>query len=382
MSEAAVQTVLPIIDEPAERQSGVWPAQWIKAAIANRDIVSREDMLAEQIQPASLDLRLGHVVYRVPASFLPGRQTTVADKLHLLSEEKIDIEDGAVLRTGHVYIIPLLESIRLKKRISGIANPKSSTGRLDVFARVITDYGTEFDTIRERYAGPLWLEVAPRSFDVKVRTGSRLAQIRIRSGTPPSNDAFVRRLNQEIELVRGKDGATDIKDGAIALSVDVTGDPMSGLIGYKARKGEAYIDVDKVNYYDPDDFWERIYKPKGRGIVLETDDFHILGTKETVAIPAHVAADMVAYDTLVGEFRVHYAGFFDPGFGYDQSGAIGTQVVLEVRSHEVPFMVEDGQLVGRLMVERLTEQTEKQYGIGIGSSYQRQNVSLSKQFRR
>lgn len=382
-SSGATQPVLPIVeDETRERPSGIWPAQRIKAAVEIGDIKATEAILPEQIQPASLDLRLGGVAHRVPASFLPGERSTVADKLALLAEERIDLEKGAVLQTGQVYLIPLMEAVRFKKRVSGVANPKSSTGRLDVFARVITDYGTEFDRIPERYSGPLWLEVAPRSFNVRLRRGSRLTQVRIKSGSPPSSDSFVRRLNEECRFIPTEDGPANIKDGAIALSVDLEGDPGSGIVGYRAKKTGEHIDLDNINYYDPAAFWDRVYRPERGGIILETDAFHILATKEAVAVPGDVAADMVAYDTQVGEFRVHYAGFFDPGFGYSGTRAVGTPVVLEVRSHEVPFMIDDGQIVGRVLLERLTEPTATPYGTGIGSSYQGQALTLSKHFKR
>ena len=382
MASNAIQELLPIVDVLPEKQSGVWPSQRIWAAVARRQIIAENRIGQEQVQPASLDLRLGGVAHRVPASFLPGRNTKVKDKVDLLSEEKIDLEKGAVLHQGKVYIVRLQESLDLRKRMSGFANPKSSTGRLDVFCRIITDYGTEFDTIHERYSGPLWLEIAPRSFSVKVYAGTRLAQVRLRQGTPPSSDTYVRELNDTLKIVRGGDRLEDIKDGAIALSVDAIGDPVSGLIGYKAKKTSEFIDVEKINYYDPNAFWERVYRRENGGIILETDDFHILATKETVALPADMAADMVAYDTLVGEFRAHYAGFFDPGFGYVGNEPRGTRIVLEVRSHEVPFIIEDGQNVGRVLVERLAEPTDKPYGHGIGSSYQYQGLTLSKQFRR
>jgi dCTP deaminase len=378
MTETAVQNPLPLLDEQPESQTGVWSAQRIKGAIELGLIQSVNAIAAEQIQPASLDLRLGDCAFRVPASFLPGNRSTVQDRVDLLAEEKINIENGAVLRTGSVYLIPLQERIKLRKRVSGIANPKSSTGRLDVFSRLITDYGTGFDTVPERYVGPLWLEVVPRSFDVQVRTGSRLAQIRLKSGSPRSSDAVMKRLNEQENIIQG----ADIRDRALTLSVDIEGDPVTGIIGYKAKKADDFIDIDKVNYYDPDVFWEKVFRPERGGIILQTDDFHILATKEGVAIPHDYAADMVAYDTLVGEFRVHYAGFFDPGFGYSDRGPGGTTIVLEVRSHEVPFMVEHGQIVGRVEVERLTEPTDKPYGAGIGSSYQSQGLTLGKQFKR
>lgn len=378
MAETAAQASLPILDDTPEAQTGVWPAQWIRAALERHDIQAETPVAAGQIQPASLDLRLGSTAYRVPASFLPGKGATVADRVDFLAEEKIGLDGGAVLRRGMVYLVRLQEYLRLKKRISGLANPKSSTGRLDVITRLITDHGTAFDAIPERYAGPLWLEIGPRSFDVMVRTGSRLAQIRLIWGNPRASDAAVRRLNEEMNIVQG----ADVRDRALTLSVDVEGDPVTGVIGYKAKRAADFIDVDEVNYYDPDAFWERIHRPEKGGVILRTDDFHILATKEAVAIPHDVAGDMVAYDTVVGEFRVHYAGFFDPGFGYSERGATGARIVLEMRSHEVPFMVEHGQVVGRVELVRLAQPTESPYGAGIGSSYQGQGLALGKQFKR
>ncbi len=371
----------PSEQSTAARQTGVWPAQQIRDASESGIISALTTLDPAQIQPASLDLRLSETAYRVPASFLPGPKATVADKLEAFGAEAFSLETGAVLRRGNVYIIPLQESLDLRKRMSGLANPKSSTGRLDVFARVITDFGAEFDTIREGYKGPLWLEVAPRSFDVKLRAGSRLAQLRLKTGSPASTSASVKRLDERAPLVAAEPGMADIKDGAVALSVDLVGDGDNGLIGYKARKASEYIDVDKVHYYDRDVFWRPVYRPDTGGVVLKIDDFHILATREHIAVPPDHAADMVAYDTLVGEFRAHYAGFFDPGFGYNGDERVGTPIVLEVRSHEVPFMVENGQIVGRMELERLSEPTDSPYGSGIGSSYQGQGLTLSKQFK-
>jgi dCTP deaminase len=380
MSGAAVQEWLPIVEEPS-RRSGIFPAQWYQGAIQRKEIASPVPIAPAQIQPASIDLRLGATAYRVPASFLPGPKGKVADKLEWLATEKIDLTDGAVLRTDSVYIIELLESLNLKKRVSAVANPKSSTGRLDVFARVITDRSSEFDTIAEQYEGPLWAEIAPRSFNVVVRKGSRLVQLRVKRGAPRPSQQLVQALQDEAGLVQGED-EPDIRQNRIAITVDVSGDPLSKLVGFKASRNPEPIDFDKINHYDPAEYWEPVYRPERGGIVLHPDEFHILASKETIAIPDDYAADMIAYDTLVGEFRVHYAGFFDPGFGYARGGHRGARAVLEVRSHEVPFMVEDGQTVGRLAFERLTEKTDKPYGREIGSSYQYQGLALSKQFRR
>lgn len=382
MSDADTQPLLPELALPRDAQSGVWPAQRLKAALARGEIQTIEPLDSQQVQPASIDLRLGPVAYEIAASFLPGPQLTVQDKLPLVTQRKISLENGAVLKTGHVYLVPLMETLQLRKRSSGVANPKSSTGRLDVFCRVITDYGVEFDQIPERYTGPLWLEIAPRSFHVKVRQGSRLSQLRLKTGTPPSSNAFIRRLDEEVRIVRDEDGPANVKDGAIALSVDISASGGSDLIGYKARKVSEEIDIDKIGHYDVDTFWERVYRPKEGGLILHPDEFHILATKEKVAVPDYLAADMVAYNTMVGEFRVHYAGFFDPGFGYTDGIAEGSKIVLEVRAHEVPFMVEHGQIVGRVTVERLTHPTDAPYGGAIGSNYHRQSLTLGKQFKR
>lgn len=378
MSQAAEQTILPFLEET---RTGIWPAQWLRAATAQGVLHAEEHILPEQIQPASIDLRLGSVAHEVPASFLPGPGATVRERLDRMAIRRVDIENGAVLETDRVYLVPLQERVKLKRRMSGNANPKSSTGRLDVFARLITDNGTEFDRVPERYAGPLWLEIAPGSFNVTVRRGSRLAQLRIRSGSPRTGDSHVRDLNESVRIVH-YEGAADIKDSALALSVDIEGDPISGVIGYRAKKTKEPIDVDKINFYDVEDFWERVHRTDGSGLILQRNEFYILATKEPVSIPENYAADMIAYDTLVGEFRVHYAGFFDPGFGHTPAGQRGAKIVLEVRSHEVPFMIEHGQVVGRVMVEPLTESTDKPYGAGIGSSYHSQALTLGKQFKR
>jgi dCTP deaminase len=384
-----VQPAFPEIGAGPEAATGILPAQGIKAAIERGDLRAERGIDEAQIQPASLDLRLGPVAYKLPASFLPGPTKTVEEKLAQFALEQVALDgpDGAVLERGSVYLVPLQEAVRLGRRWSGSANPKSSTGRLDVFARVITDHATEFDAVRERYCGPLYLEIAPRSFHVRVREGSRLAQLRLRFGRPRTSDSFIRELNERARLVHDSDPDApgeeiDIKQGAIALSVDLKSAGSDGIVGYRAKRAEAAIDVDKVGACDPADFWEPIPQPAGGGIVLGVDEFFILASKEKVAIPADYAADMVAYDTQVGEFRVHYAGFFDPGFGYDGARPVGAKIVLEVRSHEVPFLIDHGQIMGRVLFERLSQPTDRPYGAGIGSNYQGQALALSKQFRR
>lgn len=369
-------------DEPdgAARSTGILPSQELEYQVkVSKEIVALEPIQSDQFQPASLDLRLGPVAYRVRASFLPGKNATVEQRLGDLAMHKMDISNGGVLERGCVYIVPLLEGLSLKKRMSAMGNPKSSTGRLDIFTRLITDYGTEFDRVREQYKGPLYAEVSPRTFSALVRKGSRLNQIRIRRGNPASSDEDMKRLQQEHEIV-GSISVDEIRNG-VPVSVDVKGEGSGRLIGYKARSHAGLIDIDKVRHYEVLDFWEPVYAPRRGGLVLDPADFYILASREAVKVPPTYAAEMIAYDTLVGEFRVHYAGFFDPGFGHPDAGGEGARAVLEVRSYEVPFVIEDGQVVGRLAYERLTAQPTTLYGAGMNSSYQRQGITLSKHFK-
>lgn len=371
--------------DPGNRQrdvtTGLLPSQLLREAVAQgREILSPQSIGDDQIQPASIDLRLGEVAYRVRASFLPGARATVRDKLDLVSMHRIDLTGGAVLEKDCVYIVPLLEYVSLRKRTSAAANPKSSTGRLDVFARVITDFGSEFDRVREGYKGPLFVELSPRAFSILVRTGSRLVQLRIRRGSPGFSDTALRRLHEEVGLVDVGPEPRTIRNG-LPFTVDVAGDSATGIVGYKARRHTDVIDIDRSSYYDPRDFWEAVYSHRGEAIILDPNDFYILASREAVIVPPDHAAEMLPYDTFVGEFRVHYAGFFDPGFGAPETAGSGSRAVLEVRSHEVPFLIEHGQVVGRLVYERLITRPDKLYGAPIGSSYQRQGLALSKHFR-
>ena len=364
---------------PAETEfsTGILPCQALAACIASGEISAEQPIGPELIQPASLDLRLGTTAYRVRASFLPGAGNNVADKLAGFAMHSFSLIDGAVLEKGCVYIVPLLENLKLRSRTGAMANPKSSTGRLDIFTRVITDGAEEFDRVAAGYKGPLYAEISPRTFSVKVRTGSRLAQLRLRRGASTASDTAMRRLHERSPLIAG--GEADIESG-LALSVDLTGDPRTGIVGYRAKRHTGVVDVDNVGGYAIADFWEPITASGGH-IILDPDDFYILASREAVAVPPDHAAEMRAYDTLVGEFRVHYAGFFDPGFGHDSAGGAGSRAVLEVRSHDVPFVLEHGQTVGRLIYERLTALPDRLYGAGLGSHYQAQGLKLSKHFR-
>ena len=359
---------------------GVLPSQDIRRLVSNGSIRGIEAIVEEQIQPASLDLRLSSKAYRIRASFLPGRSANVEEKIAEFAMHEIDLQNGAVLEKGCVYLVQLMESLDLDKSTTALANPKSSVGRLDIFTRLITNHSGEFDRVQAGYRGPLYAEVAPLTFSVVVRKGDRLSQLRLKHGSPTLGEPGLADLHTKPAQQQPSDEQP--VRGALPITVDTRGQGKSALIGYKARKHAPLIDIGRIDYYDAQDYWEPIHAGRGFGLVLNPDDFYILASKEPVAVPPDHAGEMVAYDTLVGEFRVHYAGFFDPGFGDPGGGGAGSKAVLEVRSHEVPFMLEDGQIVGRLIYEKLAAPPDKLYGGNIGSSYQRQGLQLSKQFRR
>lgn len=355
--------------------TGVLPAQALRDLISNGAISAVPAIIPEQIQPASLDLRLGNIAYRVRASFLAGTNRPVAERLAEFEMHRVDLTAGAVLEKGCVYVIPLMEHLRLPDGLSAVANAKSSTGRLDLLTRLITDGGTEFDRIPEGYDGPLYAEVCPRSFSVLVRAGQRLNQIRFRKGQAVLTDAELAALHQKDRLV---DGTAVISEG-LGFSVDLR--PQAGdLVGYRAKPHAGVIDLDKIGYYPAADFWEEIRTSEGR-IILDPGAFYILVSQEAVTIPPDYAAEMAPYLAMVGEFRVHYAGFFDPGFGHAAAGGTGSRGVLEVRCHEAPFVLEHGQVVGRLVYERMAERPDTLYGEKIASNYQGQGLKLAKQFR-
>ena len=360
-----------------ETVNGILPAQAIRSLIASGEVKLAQPPLGNQLQPASLDLRLGAWAWRVRASFLPGPGARVADKLDDLALHKVDLSDSAVLETGCVYVVPLLESLALPDTISAAANPKSSTGRLDVFTRVIADGVTSFDQVPAGYTGPLYAEICPQTFPIIVRQGSRLSQIRFRQGAVADTDAALAELHKTERLVSSE--TADIAQG-IALSVDLAGD-QDGLIGYRAKRHTGVVDVDAPGSCEVLDYWEPIMARGPKRLILDPDQFYILASREAVHVPPTHAAEMVPFNPLVGEFRVHYAGFFDPGFGHAASGGTGSKAVLEVRSHKVPFIIEDGQIIGRLIYERMTELPEMLYGSGLGSHYQAQGLKLSKHFR-
>ena len=362
---------------------GILPVQELSACFEKGFISSETELAKGQIQPASLDLRLGKRAWRIQASFLPGISQTVQDKIEKFSMYALDLSDGAVLETGCVYIVELQERLALPPSLSGMANPKSSTGRLDVFTRLITDEAIEFEAVAAGYNGPLYAEISPRTFSVKVRQGSRLSQLRLRRGQESLDDAALTQLQQTHNIVQFDDHTQiSIQDG-IGLSVNLTPQTDTELVGWRARKHAGLIDVDVVGGQPAARFWEAVTLrdlTKG-GLVLNPDEFYILASREFVIVPPEYAAEMRAYDTRVGEFRAHYAGFFDPGFGVGAAGARPTRAVLEVRSHDVPFLIEQGQTVCRLVYEPMAASPSYLYGVeGSGSNYQSQGLKLAKHF--
>ena len=355
--------------------TGVLSSQQIRAMIETGTLSGTPAILPEQVQPASLDLRLGQVAYRVRASFLTGAGRTVTDRLAEFEMHRIDLKAGAVLEKGCVYVVPLMESLALPMGVQAVANAKSSTGRLDLLTRLITDGGVEFDRVTPGYAGPLYAEICPRSFSVLVRPGMRLNQIRFRAGQAVLSDDALRALHAQKPLV---DGTAMIDDG-LGFSVDLR--PVSGtLVGYRAKPHTGVIDLDRIGHYDPAAYWEEVHSENGQ-IILDPGAFYILVSREAVHIPPECAAEMAPYVAMVGEFRVHYAGFFDPGFGHAAAGGTGSRGVLEVRCHEAPFVLEHGQIVGRLVYERMDQVPDHLYGAGIASNYQGQGLKLSKHFK-
>ncbi|MCV2868633.1 2'-deoxycytidine 5'-triphosphate deaminase [Defluviimonas sp. WL0002] len=356
-------------------ESGVLADSGIRDMIAQGGITAALPMAEGQVQPASLDLRLGTVAYRVRASFLAGQGHSVAERIAEFEMHRIDLTHGAVLEKGCVYVVPLLESVSLPMGTSGAASAKSSIGRLDLLTRVITDNGIEFDRVPDGYGGPLYVEICPRSFSVLARTGQMLSQIIFRRGPTRIEDSELAAIHARSPIVSGP---AVISDG-LAFSVGLRPDN-GDLVGYRAKPHTGVIDLDRVGYYDPADFWEEVRTREGR-IILDPGAFYILVSREAISIPPDCAAEMAPYIAMVGEFRVHYAGFFDPGFGYDAAGGAGSRGVLEVRCHEAPFVLEHGQIVGRLVYERMVSVPDRLYGTDIKSNYQGQGLKLSKHFR-
>jgi len=372
---------------------GILPSQTIRRMVATGQISADQEVLDSQIQPASIDLRLGNEAYRVQASFLPGRSTTLFTRVKELLDSTIDLTQPTptLLEPGVVYIIPLLERLKLPGDVQGVANPRSTTGRLDIFTRLITEHGDQFDRVPRGYRGLLYVEVSSRTFPVRVRSGMTLNQLRFVRGTaadaldPIRNADLIELAEREPLVYDANDQPTTERVGdGVQLTVDLQGDRATDIVAYKAKQHPRAIELDKLYHYDIDDYWEVIPRPRNGHIILTQGGFYLLASKAKVGVPLTHAAEMVAHDPSMGEFRVHYAGFFDPGFGYGtKKGEIrGTRAVLEVRAYEVPILLEDNDVVGRLHYYAMAAIPDRAYGQSIGSSYQQQGLALSKQFKR
>lgn len=368
---------------------GILPSQDIRQLIRAGRISAIQEISPDQVQPASIDLRLGREAFRVRASFLPGRSSTLVTKATagdlLVARVELTEQTHTLLEPGKVYVIPLMESLALPSDVLGIANPKSTTGRLDIFTRLLTECGEEFERVPRGYSGKLYVEIVSRTFPIRIRAGMKLNQLRfLRGSQAPTGDGALREARADLLVQDGDNGSSQapVNRGWL-ITVDLQGSGDTAIVAYKAKKYTPPIELDRIGYYDVADFWEAIPRPKFGRMILEPDGFYLLASKRPVRVPSDRAAEMMPYDPAMGEFRVHYAGFFDPGFGYGSQGEIpGTKAVLEVRAHEIPFLLEDDQLVGRLNYYKMAGIPEKVYGVSIGSSYQQQGLALSKQFKK
>jgi dCTP deaminase len=381
------------------RKPGILPFQHLRALVRQGAIQADAPVAPEQIQPASLDLRLGTTAYRLLSSFLPEpsdqqSQFTIEDLYRAdMVMYEMDLSQGAILEKGHVYLVPLMERLKLPKGLRGRTNPKSSTGRLDIFTRVVTDLHVGFDEIRPGYTGPMFLEIVPRSFTIRVQTGLALNQLRLMSGKPLVFDPSLRTLHRRTPLLwqNGGDGERDKPllsknlriDNGLFLRVDLRGssDGDPSIVGYRAKKNSHVIDLNKIGHYSASDYWEPLHRNATATMLLEPEEFYILASKERIQVPPDYSAEMVAYEAACGELRTHYAGFFDPGFGYANPARKGTQVVLEVRPHDVPFRIHDGQTFFKVMYEKMQDIPTHLYGSSLGSSYFQQGLTLSKHFK-
>ena len=375
--------------------SGVLAYQDVKAAVRRGWITSSVPLEERQFQPASLDLRLGTVAYQLRASFLPFRKT-IRQRLSRrqidftdpdLVIDTISLEHGATLQRDVIYLVELLESLDLPPSLRGRSNPKSTTGRLDIFTRIVTDNTPRFDEIEPGYRGPLFVEISPRSFPIRVQTGVSLSQLRLVRGESAMSDDELRvayavhplLYNDEDQPIPAEEA---IRDGGLCMGVDLSGRKTDGIIGYKAHANPQALDLGRVDFYDPLEFWEPIHDRNRDAYILEANRFYILVSKERIRVPPELAAEMNVYDISAGEIRTHYAGFFDPGFGFGDGRLLGTKVVMEVRAREVPVVLYDGQTLFTVRLERLTRRPERVYGAALGSSYQDQTLTLSKHFKR
>lgn len=397
--------LFPEVSRVTPRRQGILPSQEILELLNNGKIRCRVEVSKEQIQPASIDLRLGNVAHEIEASFLPNRSSTVTAKIRELQVREFDLSRPALLARGKVFIVPLIESLALPPDMSAKANPKSTTGRLDIFVRLMTEGGVQFEEVPPGYSGDLYVEILSRTFPIVVSAGTKLNQLRFWRGKPERDDDELRKIAQRNKLVYYENGGGESQsirkdearnashadgdeaaqatiDKGLRLSVDLQGTEKHSIVAYRAKESTVPIDLSRVASYEPEQYWAAIASPTEKRMVLERGEFYLLASRERIRVPPKYAAEMEAYDPSLGEFSVHYAGFFDPGFGYGEDGEIkGTKAVLEVRAHEVPILLEDKQTIGRLVYHKMADQPQRIYGQTIGSSYQQQGLALSKQFK-
>ena len=366
------------------QSNGVLPAKWLREAVIDDVIYTERYKIPEgNFQPASLDLQLGETAHRLRCSFLSD-SSTVMEKLPDLKMGDLDLRDGAILEINRPYLIPLIEELRLPEFIHAKANPKSSTGRLDIFTRVITDKSHQFDDIASGYEGQLFLEIVSRTFTIRVKTGLSLNQLRLMKGDPACDPGEIIGLHEKRPVLFAESGQMELlrkpgRDNTISLGANLVGRREG--VGYRAKNNSSLIDLSREYYYDPGDYWEPVFAERSQRLILEPEVFYLLTSAESVSIPPNYAAEMSAYDPSNGELRTHYAGFFDPGFGLGEHGRLGgVQPVMEVRAHDVPFMIEHGQSICNLTFEKMLEPPDKLYGAEIGSSYQGHGLILSKHF--
>lgn len=356
--------------------NGILTHAQIDGLLRDGHVAAAVPVVEEQRQPASLDLRLGTEALAIRAGFLP--RGSVEEHVQSLVVDRVSLREGAVLRRNQVYLVKLLEDLALPRHVSARANPRSSTGRIDVFTRTVVDGHDRFDDIPSGYEGPLWLEVVPRSFDVRVTTGQRLNQIRFFVGDPLlTADELEERLERDQLVAEGT--PSDRSGASLLLGLSLIPDEPGAPIGWRARDDAPVLDLAAVGGHPASEFFAPVHTSRDGTLILKPEGFYILASSERVRVPADLAAEMLPYDVGMGELRTNYAGFFDSGFGWGEMSPNGSRAVLEVRPHDVPFRVEHRQPIFRLQYSRTVEPCRSLYG-QTGSAYQNQGLRLARYF--
>ena len=330
---------------------------------------------SSQIQPSSLDLTLSEECYEIEASFLSPNHN-IRDKLNNIINKKIDLNEVYIFKKNITYIVRLNEKLNLKNDIFGKCNPKSSTGRLDIFCRAILNFSDEYEKIPLNYNGEIFLEITPRSFNIALIKGDSLNQMRlIYQNHDYVDDESLHNFHNIDPIIFDEFGNTNVADISSGLKISVDLKKINKTSAYIAKDNAPVLHYDKINSHKVADFWDTI-KTKDDYLIIKPGKFYILKSKQKIRIPKTMAGEMKPYDTGIGDFRVHYAGFFDPGFG----DPFGSYAVLEVKTNEVPFILNDGQVIAKIQYEKLNKETKVVYGSNIKSNYQNQELALSKHF--